>query len=97
MKNIRIPEFQEVDPLADNISRPTSKAIVECRNHPSIISIRHVNKGSHFHFSCVSTIDIFKVIKKLGIRKATQSTGIPVKILKENAEIFYRILFSDFQ
>ena len=32
--------------------------------------------------------DIFKEIKKLKTRKATQNTDIPVKILRENADIF---------
>ena len=32
--------------------------------------------------------DVLKKINKLGKRKAIQNTDIPVKILKENAEIF---------
>ena len=36
----------------------------------------------------MSVQDVVKEIKKLSTRKATQSTDIPVKILKENAGIF---------
>ena len=36
----------------------------------------------------MSVQDVVKEIKKLSTQKATQSTDIPVKILKENADIF---------
>ena len=36
----------------------------------------------------MSVQDVVKEIKKLSTRKATQSTDIPVKILKENADVF---------
>ena len=73
VKNLRISEFQDVNPLTVKISSPNLKS----------------NKGSHFHFSCVSLNDVFEEVKKkLGIRKATQSTDIPVNIMKENANIF---------
>ena len=41
-----------------------------------------------FTFCGVSVNDVFKEIKRLKARKATQITDIPVKILKENADIF---------
>ena len=40
------------------------------------------------NFSKVSVDDVLKEINKLGNRKAIQNTGIPVKILKQNADIF---------
>ena len=58
------------------------------RNHPSITAIKNLNKGTRFDFCRVSVQDVLKEIKKLSTRKATQSTDIPVKILKENADIF---------
>ena len=59
MKNL-----EEVDPLADQISHPILKARVKYRNHPSVIAIGNADNGSHFHFSCVSTNDVLKEIKK---------------------------------
>ena len=41
-----------------------------------------------FCFCGVSVNGVFKDIKRLKVRKATQITAIPVKILKENADIF---------
>ena len=48
VKILRIPEFQDVDPLTVKISSPNLKS----------------NKGSHFHFSCVSLNDVFEEVKK---------------------------------
>ena len=41
-----------------------------------------------FNFSKVSLDDVLKEINKIGDRKAIQNTDIPVKIIKENADIF---------
>ena len=38
IENLRIPEFQEVDPLADKIYLSALKAIVKYRNHPSTLA-----------------------------------------------------------
>ena len=38
VKNLRILEFQEVDPVADKISHPTLKAILKYRHCISIIA-----------------------------------------------------------
>ena len=40
-----------------------------------------------FQFSCGS-VDIFKETKRLGTLKAIKINDIPVKILKQNADIF---------
>ena len=41
-----------------------------------------------FNFSKVSLDDVLKEINKIGDRKAIQNTDIPVKIIKQNADIF---------
>ena len=58
------------------------------KNHSRIIAIKKAGKGSDFYFCEISFNDIYKKIKRLKMRKATQSTDIPVKIIKENADIF---------
>ena len=57
------------------------------KNHPSIIAIKNARNGPAFCFGRLS-INVFEEIKRLKVRKATQSTDIPVKILEENAYIF---------
>ena len=87
VKNLKIPEYQEADPHGNNISHSIFKAI-KFRNHPSINATKNLDKGTRFDFCRVSVKDDVKEIKKLSTQKATQSTNIPVKILKENEGIF---------
>ena len=86
-KNLEIPEYQEIDSLANDICHPIFKAILKYRNHPRIVAIKNLNKGSGFDFCRVSVQDVFKEIKKLSTRKVNKHTDLPVKILKENSGI----------
>ena len=88
VKNLKIREFSDSNPLAENIPHPIFKAILNNKNHPSIIAIKNARNGPGFYFCGVSVNDVFKEIKRLKARKATQTTDIPVKILKENPDIF---------
>ena len=88
VKNLKIPEFSDSNPLAENIPHPIFNAILKYKNRPSIIAIKNARNGPGFYFCGVSVNDVFKEIKRLKARKATQITDIPVKILKENAGIF---------
>ena len=62
--------------------------MMKFRNHPSVIAIKNLNSGSRFDFCRVSVHDAEKEIRRLSIRKATQYSDLPVKILKENLDIF---------
>ena len=57
-------------------------------NYPSVSVTRNAFNLQSFNFSKVSVDNVLKEINKLGNRKAMQSTDIPVKILKQNADIF---------
>ena len=58
-------------------------------NHPGTIAIKDLNNASLFSFSNVSAADVKKKkFRKLDSRKATQHTDIPVRILKQNPDIF---------
>ena len=86
--DLKIPDFHGAVPLADNISHPIFRAILKYANHPSTIAIKDLNNTSLFSFSNVSVADVKKEIRKLDPRKATQNTDIPVRILKQNSDIF---------
>ena len=47
-----------------------------------------------FSFSKVSADDVLREINNLDNRKAIQSTDIPVKILKQNTDIFGSYIFT---
>ena len=81
VKNLKIPEFSDTNPIAERLSDPTLKAILKYKNHPSIVAIRNANDNSHFHFNEVSVEEVYKEIRKLSTRKSAQST-------EENADIF---------
>ena len=86
--DLKIPGFHGAVPLADNISHPIFRTILKYANHPSTIAIKDLNNTSLFSFSNVSVADVKKEIRKLDPRKATQNTDIPVRILKQNSDIF---------
>ena len=88
VKNLKIPEFNDTNPLAERLSDPVLKAILKYNNHPSIAAIRNANNNSHFHFNEVSVEEVYKEVRKLSTRKSVQSTDIPIRVLKENADIF---------
>ena len=88
VKNLKIPEFSDTNPLAERHSDPVLKAILKYNNHPSIAAIRNANNNSHFHFNEVSVEEVYKKIRKLSTRKSVQSTDFPIRVLKEKADIF---------
>ena len=88
VKHLKIPEFTDIDFSAECIPHPAPKAIMKFRNHPSVSGITNAFNLQSFNFSKVNVDDVLKEINKLGNRKAIQKTDIPVKILKQNADIF---------
>ena len=71
--NLKIPEYSETDPGADNNSQSYLKTIFEYRKHPSIDAIKNITTGKKFKFLKVSIEDVMTEIKKLNTRKATQT------------------------
>ena len=61
VKNLRIPDFSDTEPLADNISYPASKAIMKYRNHPSISAIKNKVSGKPLNF--------LEYLKRMVLRK----------------------------
>ena len=88
VKHLKIPEFKDIDFSAECIPHPALKAIMKFRKHPSVSAITNAFNPQSFNFSKVSVDDVLKEINKLDYRKAIQNTDIPVKILKQNADIF---------
>ena len=67
------------------------------RNHPSIIAIRSKCKDKgNFNFIEVDQKQLEKEILKLDVNKASQSSDIPIKVLKENSDIFSNFLCNSF-
>ena len=74
------------------------QSIEKFPKHPSIIHIKkRINNSSYtFSFKFETQEEFSKLIQNLNCNKATQKYDIPIKILKENSEIFSYILCHNF-
>ena len=70
------------------LSNPILKAILKYRNHPKIIAIRNANINPDFYFNKITVEEFYKEIRKLSSRKSALSIDIPIRVFKENADIF---------
>ena len=92
-----IPQYNETEPVSHKIGDPLMKAIMKYRFHPSIVAIKkNCNSGLPFSFSQVERHEIMKEINNLKTNKATQSTDIPTKLIKENSDIFGDFIFGNY-
>ena len=92
-QNLDIPRYSNDELLVSNTNDATLKAILKYRNHSSIIAIRSKCKDKgNFNFIEVDQKRIEKEILKLDVNKASQSSDTPIKVLKENSDIFSNFL-----
>ena len=77
---------------------PVLQSIEKFSKHPSIINIKKRMNNSNYTFSFkFETQEKFsKLMQNRNCNKATQQYDIPIKILKENSEIFSYILCRNF-
>ena len=95
--NLGNPQYIEGEPVSQNIDDPLMKPIIKYRLHPSIMAIKEKCVSSFsFSFSQVERDEITKEINNLKTNKATQSTDIPTKLIKENSDIFGDLIFENF-
>ena len=84
VKTINIPKFNLNNLVTKNTKDPVFKAILKCKNHPSIFAIQKYSKNKTFHFK---EMNIGKILK-LDRTKASQKTDIRTRIIKKNMDIF---------
>ena len=58
------------------------------KNHPSIIAIKEKPKNEKFSFHEVNNEKIERGIMRLNKNKASQKSDIPIRIIKDNVDIF---------
>ena len=93
IKNLMIPKYSEYDRSIDRVENHTIRAILKHRNHPSMLAIRERKKVRiSFCFKEVSIEKIQKEILNLNNKKASQNSDTPPKIIKENSDIFEKVL-----
>ena len=65
VKKLSIPKFNSNNSVTENIKDPVIKAILQYKNHPSILTIQKYIKNKTFHFEEVSIGEVEKEILKL--------------------------------
>ena len=65
VKKLSIPKFNSNNSVTENIKDPVIKAILQYKNHPSILAIQKYIKNMTFHFEEVSIGEVEKEILKL--------------------------------
>ena len=91
VKNLNISRYSEVDSVARNMTDPTLRAKLKCKDHLSILAITSQCEAKTFCFTDVNTEDIKKEIFKLN-SKASQVLDISVKAVQDNVDIFANFL-----
>ena len=93
-KNLEINQYSNFDPVINHVKDPTLRAILKYKDHPSILATQNNCKnGIKFAFEEMDLASIEKEIHNLKINKASQSSDIPTKIIKENVDIFAEFLW----
>ena len=65
-------------------------------NHPSITNIKSKSFDANFTLRDTSFSEVIKLIKILNVKKASQKSDIPTKIVKLNADIFGNFICKNF-
>ena len=100
----KLVESLDIDKtLASNIASsdiidPVFNAIKKYENHPSIKKIKQFMSGKDLKFSFIfeTKSKILAEIHNLDNKKACQENDIPVKIIKDNIDIFSEFIFHNF-
>ena len=95
VKNLNISRHNEFNPFTENIADPTLKVIFKYKDHPSMLAIQSICEKETFRLSEVNTEDIKKDILRLDRNKASQHSDMPIKIIKENLDIFAYFLYTN--
>ena len=97
VQNLDTSRNSNDEPYVNCIKDPTLKAILKYRKHPGLFAIRSncKNKDS-FNFLEVDKKEIEKEILNLNANNASQNSDIPIKIVKQNVDIFCGFVCTSF-
>ena len=71
-----------------NTNDPLKEALRYFENHRSITNIKSKSFDTNFTFRDTSSSEVIKLLKTLNVKKASQKSDIPTKIVKLKADIF---------
>ena len=88
VKDLKIPEYENLDRSFENVEDPVLRAILNHKNHPTITVIKEKARNSVFSFYEVDKDKIKKEINRLNKNKASRKSDIPIKIIHDDVDIF---------
>ena len=80
----------------DNTNDPLKEALKSFENHPSITNIKSKSFDANFTFKDASSSEVIKLVKILNVKKGSQKSDIPTKIVKLNVNFFENFLCKNF-
>ena len=93
IKNLNISINSEVLEDVSMIQDPIIAAIEKYKRHPSMLKIKKkVRVKNYFDFKHIDDKKMAEVLKDLNAKKAKQENDIPIKLIKENIELFSSVL-----
>ena len=97
VKDLKIPEYENLDRSFENVEDPVLRAILKYKNHPSITVIKEKAKNSVFSFYEVVQDKIEKEINRLNKVKASRKSDIPIKNIHDDVDIFADFIAESFK
>ena len=94
--NLNIPEYEDTTTQVNELEDPILKAIEKYKNHPSIRAINTKGPFGTFSFSEINREEILKEIQSLDTNKASQESDIPIKLIKQNLDLFSVFMHESF-
>ena len=72
---------------------PIIAAIEKYKRHPSILKFKkQIRIENYFDFEHIDDKKMAEVLKDLNVKKANQENDIPIRLIKENVELFSSVL-----
>ena len=94
--NLNIPEYEDTTTQVNELEDPILKAIEKYKNHPSIRAINTKGPFGTFSFSEINREEVMKEIQSLDTNKASQESDIPIKLIKQNLDLFSVFMHESF-
>ena len=94
--DLQIPKIQDNTSNIKSNHGPVLAAINTFQNHPRVVNIKQREFNSTFSFKITNENDFRKIIKKLNVRKTSQGSDVPTKIIKLNIDFFSSFICQNF-
>ena len=96
VSDMQIPKIHEDASNIRSNHNPVLAAVNTFQNHPSFVNIKQREFNSIFSFQSINEKKVRKIIKNLNVRKISQGSDIPTKIIKLNIDLFSSFICKNF-